>query len=141
MDHLIPPAKSKQFLQLGAPPAAYPLCIAVRVGAEAPRNLGAIWGRNVTYPCEVLYLPQNANSSSAVDYLRHEYDRLLRVIQDVAGRTVDDNDLQRSIGIFNENRRLLRELNAAYETAPDPIEEARLEKVRRSQRRTVEGEW
>ena len=41
----------------------------------------------------------------------------------------------------HQNRRLLRELNAAYETAPDPIEEARLEKSRRSQRRTVEGEW
>ena len=42
MDHLIPPAKSKQFLELGAAPAAYPLRVAVRVGAEAPRNLGAI---------------------------------------------------------------------------------------------------
>jgi hypothetical protein len=35
----------------------------------------------------------------------------------------------------------LRELNAAYETNPDPAELARLEKSRRSQRRTVEGEW
>jgi len=41
----------------------------------------------------------------------------------------------------HQNRRMLRELNAAYETGPDPAEEARLAKSRRSQRRTVEGEW
>ena len=32
---------------------------------DAARNLAAVWGRNFTYPCEILYLPQNANSSHA----------------------------------------------------------------------------
>ena len=89
----------------------HPIC-------DAARNLGAIWGRNVTYPCEILYLPQNANASSAVDYLRHEYDRLRRVIEHVAGRTVGDDDLRRSIGVFNENRRLLRALYAIKRDHP-----------------------
>ncbi len=85
---------------------------------DAARNLSAVWGRNFPYPCEILYLPQNANSPHAVDYLRHEYDRLRRVIEEVAGRAVADDDLRRSIAVFNENRRLLRDLYAIKRETP-----------------------
>lgn len=85
---------------------------------DAARNLSAVWGRNVEYPCEILYLPQNANSGSAVEYLRHEYDRLRRSIEAIAGRPVADDDLRRSIGVFNENRRLLRALYAIKREKP-----------------------
>ena len=30
----------------------HPIC-------DAARNLGAVWGRNFKYPCQILYLPQN----------------------------------------------------------------------------------
>ncbi|MBI3403710.1 MAG: 2-hydroxyacyl-CoA dehydratase [Acidobacteria bacterium] len=89
----------------------HPIC-------DAARNLAAVWGRNVAYPCEILYLPQNANSAQAVDYLRHEYDRLRRLIEQIAGRAVTDDDLRASIGVFNENRRLLRELYAIRRDRP-----------------------
>ena len=68
--------------------------------------------------CEILYLPQNANSAHAVAYLRHEHDRLRRVVEDVAGRRVTDEDLRRSIAVFNENRRLLRDLYAIRRDTP-----------------------
>ncbi len=82
---------------------SHPIC-------DAARNLAAIWGRNFSHPCQILYLPQNANSSHSATYLRGEYDRLRRVAEEVAGRSVSDDDLRRSIEVFNENRRLLREL-------------------------------
>lgn len=85
---------------------------------DAARNLSAVWGRNFPYPCEILYLPQNANSAQAVDYLRHEYDRLRRVIEEVAGRAIADDDLRRSIAVFNDNRRLLRDLYAIKRETP-----------------------
>jgi benzoyl-CoA reductase subunit C len=85
---------------------------------DAARNLSAVWGRNFEYPCEILYLPQNANSASAVEYLRHEYDRLRRSIEAIAGRPIADEDLRRSIGVFNENRRLLRALYAIKREKP-----------------------
>jgi benzoyl-CoA reductase subunit C len=85
---------------------------------DAARNLSAVWGRNFPYPCEILYLPQNANSPQAVDYLRHEYDRLRRVVEEVAGRAIVDDDLRRSIAVFNENRRLLRDLYAIKRETP-----------------------
>lgn len=90
---------------------SHPIC-------DAARNLAAVWGRNVSYPCQILYLPQNANSRHAAEYLRHEYDRLRRSIEAVAGRAVTEADLWYSIGVFNENRRLLRALYALKRERP-----------------------
>jgi benzoyl-CoA reductase subunit C len=97
----------------------HPIC-------DAARNLAAVWGRNFSYPCEILYLPQNANSSHAVEYLRHEYDRVRRTIQDVSGVEVTDGALRHSIAVFNENRRLLRALYDIKRQRPWllPVDEA-----------------
>ncbi|MBI2899159.1 MAG: 2-hydroxyacyl-CoA dehydratase [Planctomycetes bacterium] len=82
---------------------SHPIC-------DAARNLAAIWGRNFSHPCQILYLPQNPNSRHSVAYLRGEYDRMRRTVESVAERKIADDDLRRSIAVFNENRRLLREL-------------------------------
>jgi len=97
----------------------HPIC-------DAARNLAAVWGRNFPYPCQILYLPQNANSSHAATYLRDEYARLKREIEEVAGRKVGDGDLLASIGVYNENRRLLRKLYAIKREQPWllPVDEA-----------------
>ncbi|NIM48549.1 MAG: hypothetical protein GTN62_02270 [Gemmatimonadales bacterium] len=89
----------------------HPIC-------DAARNLAAVWGRNFQYPCQILYLPQNANSAHAVGYLRGEYDRLKRSIEAVAGRTITDDDLRHSLTVFNENRALLRELYSIKRETP-----------------------
>jgi benzoyl-CoA reductase subunit C len=89
----------------------HPIC-------DAARNLAGIWGRNLPQPAQILYLPQNPTSRFAVPYLREEYARVLSEIERVTGRTVDDDDLRRSLEVFNENRRLLRELYALKRTEP-----------------------
>jgi len=40
-----------------------------------------------------------------------------------------------------QNQRILRELNAAYETDPDPAEQDRLKRAEKSQRKLLEAEW
>ena len=97
----------------------HPIC-------DAARNLAAVWGRNFPYACQILYLPQNANSSHAAAYLRDEYARLKREIEGVAGRKVGEDDLRASIRVYNENRRLLRKLYAIKREKPWllPIDEA-----------------
>ncbi|HZD06449.1 MAG TPA: 2-hydroxyacyl-CoA dehydratase, partial [Longimicrobiales bacterium] len=62
------------------------------------------------FPCQILYLPQHATSAHAAEYLRGEYARLLREVEAVVGREVSDDDLRASLEVFNENRRLLRDL-------------------------------
>ncbi len=89
----------------------HPIC-------DAARNLAGVWGRNVQYPCQILYLPQNANSSYAASYLRDEYDRLRRTIEEIGGVSITEDDLRQSIRVFNENRRLLRQLYSIKRERP-----------------------
>jgi benzoyl-CoA reductase subunit C len=89
----------------------HPIC-------DAARNLAAVWGRNFDYPCQILYLPQNANSSYAATYLRGEYDRLKRAIEEIGGAEISEQSLRNSIEVYNENRRLIRELYSIKRTNP-----------------------
>ncbi len=89
----------------------HPIC-------DAARNLAAVWGRNFPYPCQILYLPQNANSRYAAQYLCAEYERLKRHVEAIAGRSVTDDDLRRSLTVFNENRALLRDLYTIKRETP-----------------------
>jgi benzoyl-CoA reductase subunit C len=82
---------------------SHPIC-------DAARNLAAVWGRNFNYGCRILYLPQNPNSIASASYLRHEYMRVREDIEQVAGVTISDAALSASIALFNENRRLMRQL-------------------------------
>jgi benzoyl-CoA reductase subunit C len=82
---------------------SHPIC-------DAARNLAAIWGRNFDYPCQILYLPQNPNSGHSIEYLAGEYRRVVELVESVTGNSVTTADLQNSLGVFNENRRLLRAL-------------------------------
>ncbi len=82
---------------------SHPIC-------DAARNLSAIWGRNFDYPSQILYLPQNPNSKGSIDYLRHEYDRMRRSVEEAVGTEITEDALRNSVAVFNENRRLLREV-------------------------------
>ncbi|HEY6109487.1 MAG TPA: 2-hydroxyacyl-CoA dehydratase, partial [Gemmatimonadales bacterium] len=97
----------------------HPIC-------DAARNLAGVWGRNVSYPCRILYLPQNPNSGFAARYLRDEYDRVRTLCAEVAGHDVTDEALRRSIDVFNENRALLRRLYSLKREHPWllPVDEA-----------------
>jgi len=89
----------------------HPIC-------DAARNLAAVWGRNFSYPCQILYLPQNANSSYSATYLRGEYDRLKRAVEEIRGLPITDVELRGSITVYNENRALLRELYVIKRQTP-----------------------
>jgi benzoyl-CoA reductase subunit C len=81
----------------------HPIC-------DAARNMAGIFGRNFDYPCQILYLPQNPHSGHTIEYLRGEYARLQRVIEEATGGSVSDDALRSSIEVYNRNRGLLREL-------------------------------
>ena len=89
----------------------HPIC-------DAARNLAGVWGRNFDFPCQILYLPQNPNSAHAVAYLSGEYRRLADTIEAVAGRAVTDAALRHSIGIYDENRMLMRRLYQLKRESP-----------------------
>lgn len=90
---------------------SHPIC-------DAARNLAAIWGRNFKYPCEILYLPQNPNSSHSVTYLRDEYRRLADQLESIAGQKITDEALRQSIAEYNESRSWMRELYTVKRETP-----------------------
>jgi benzoyl-CoA reductase subunit C len=89
----------------------HPIC-------DAARNLAGLWGRNLPYPSRILYLPQNPNSTGSAEYLRGEYAAVLGEIEEVSGVSATLPALRRSIAVFNENRRLLRELYQIKRATP-----------------------
>ncbi len=97
----------------------HPIC-------DAARNLAGIWERNIDTPGQILYFPQNPNSRFSATFLAGEYRRVLGEIEAVAGREVSDGAVRASIAVFNENRRLLRELYAIKRDEPWrlPVDEA-----------------
>jgi len=82
----------------------HPIC-------DAARHSCGVWARNFPeLPCQILYFPHNTRSAYAEDYLAAEYRRIGGLISEVTGRPLSDDALRESIALFNENRRLLREL-------------------------------
>ncbi|MEW6282555.1 MAG: 2-hydroxyacyl-CoA dehydratase family protein, partial [Candidatus Eremiobacterota bacterium] len=66
----------------------HPIC-------DAARNLAGIWGRNLSYPAQILYLPQNARSAHAPAYLSEEYRRLAGDLEKGTGAPVTDAAVKR----------------------------------------------
>ncbi len=97
----------------------HPIC-------DVARNLAGIWERNVSTPAQILYFPQNPNSRFSAEFLTAEYRRVLVEIEAVVGRTVGDDEIRDAIAVFNENRRLLRELYTIKREEPWrlPVDEA-----------------
>ncbi len=89
----------------------HPIC-------DAARNLGAIWGRNFEYKCQILYLPQNPNSKHSKIYLANEYRRLLDDIEAATGRKVSEQDIRASIKLYDRSRALMRELYVIRRNQP-----------------------
>ncbi|MBM4263628.1 MAG: benzoyl-CoA reductase subunit C [Deltaproteobacteria bacterium] len=89
---------------------------------DPARNLGSVFKRN--FPklmVDYIHFPQNMTSPYTIDYLASEYLRLKTSYEALTGRPIKDDDLRRSIALFNEQRRLLRELYAIRAEQPENL--------------------
>ncbi len=78
---------------------------------DAAKHMAGIWGRN--FPAQlsqILALPQNVNSPAAIRYVYDEYQRLRNVLATQVGHDIADEAIRASLRVYNENRRLQREL-------------------------------
>jgi benzoyl-CoA reductase subunit C len=78
---------------------------------DSARNLCFVFKRN--FPdryFDFLHLPHNPNSGASVDFLVTEYRRLQENLERISGTTLTEQALSESIEIYNENRRLTRQL-------------------------------
>lgn len=75
-------------------------------------------------PTIVFTHPQNRSLEAANIYLEKEYEILKEKLEKLLGRTISDKDLENSINIYNENRKIMREFSkiaAQYPNIIDPI--------------------
>jgi benzoyl-CoA reductase subunit C len=83
------------------------------------RNLSGMW--SILFPdryVRYVDVPQNFAPQLGGVFWRQELEILRRDLAALSGRDISDHDLRRSIGVYNENRRAIRELYAARRCQP-----------------------
>jgi benzoyl-CoA reductase subunit C len=91
---------------------AQPIC-------DAAKHMAGIWGRNFPdQEPQILALPQNVNSPAATRYIYDEYQRLRGVLAEKIGHPIPDEAIRASVRVYNENRRLQRQLYALKREDP-----------------------
>lgn len=89
---------------------------------DPARNLASVFKRN--FPrmmVEYIHFPQNLTSPKAIDYLSAEYRRLKSSYEGLAGKPIADAELRRSIGLYNAQRALVRELYRVRQEKPQNL--------------------
>lgn len=83
------------------------------------RNLSGMW--SILFPdryVRYVDVPQNFDPAVGGTFWRFEMERLRADFERLSGRTVSDEDLSRSIEVYNGNRRAIRDLYAARSRRP-----------------------
>lgn len=89
---------------------------------DPARNLASVFKRNFPrLAVEYIHFPQNMTSPHTVRYLAAEYAKLKSSYEAVAGRAISDENLRSSIRLYNEQRRLMRELYRTREEKPQNL--------------------
>ncbi|MFQ5829459.1 MAG: 2-hydroxyacyl-CoA dehydratase subunit D [Candidatus Methylomirabilia bacterium] len=86
---------------------------------DPAKNLASVMRRN--FPglwVEYVHFPQNLVSPLAEDYLVAEYRRILKALEDLGGLSVTEDDLERSLAVYNDNRARIRRLCQIRREAP-----------------------
>lgn len=96
----------------------HPIC-------DAAKHLAGIWARNLPDQLsQILYLPQNVNTSGAARYIYDEYRRLKADLEERVRAPITNEAVRASIRIYNANRRALRELYRIRRDEPWKISSA-----------------
>jgi benzoyl-CoA reductase subunit C len=78
---------------------------------DSARNLCFVMKRN--FPdmyVDFLHLPHNPETEASAEFLKSEYLRLRDNLERIGGHRADDDELRRSIKLYNENRAAARQL-------------------------------
>ena len=92
---------------------------------DPARNLASVVKRNLpNLRVEYIHFPQNLDSPLGAAYLAQEYKRVKTTFEEIAGRAIDDQDLIRSIRIYNITRGMVRSLYGIRRARPQALSAA-----------------
>ncbi|MCL5958643.1 MAG: 2-hydroxyacyl-CoA dehydratase [Chloroflexi bacterium] len=92
---------------------------------DPARNLASVVKRNLpNLKVEYIHFPQNMDTPLAAQYLEREYERIKKTFEEIASRRVLDEDLHRSIRIYNRTRGLVKSLYGLRRARPQSLSAA-----------------
>lgn len=94
---------------------------------DSARNLCFVFKRN--FPdlyTDFLHLPHNPNSAASIPFLVAEYRRIQEHLEEMTGEIITTHALSNSIEMYNENRRLTRQLYDERARSPHLIRTSEL---------------
>lgn len=78
---------------------------------DAFQNLSEVWKATMQKPCFKVTFPKQASGDAARRYLQRELAFLEAELGVFSGATIEDQGLKNSIQLYNESRRLMRDLD------------------------------
>ena len=96
---------------------------------DAYQNLSEIWRTATDKPCFQVTFPKKVDRRAAVTYLGRELDLFRGELARFAGAPVDEEALQRSLAVYGENRRCLREMDRLRAREPSFLSSRRMLEV------------
>ncbi len=78
---------------------------------DAFQNLSEVWKATTEKPCFKVTFPKQASGEAARRYLQRELELLEAELEAFSGASIEDQGLRNSIQLYNESRRLMRDLD------------------------------
>ncbi len=78
---------------------------------DAFQNLAEVWKESLDVPCFEVVFPRQTSRPSAELFLRSRLEKLKDELESLAGAAIGGDAIGRSCALYNENRRLLREMD------------------------------
>lgn len=78
---------------------------------DAFQNLSEVWKDSLDAPCFEVVFPRQTSRASAAAFVRSQLEKLKAELESFTGATIAGDAIGRSCALYNENRRLLRELD------------------------------
>ncbi|MDY0241924.1 MAG: 2-hydroxyacyl-CoA dehydratase family protein [Rhodospirillaceae bacterium] len=105
--------------------------VLISVPCDTLKSMSQIW-KGKAPPITFVH-PQNRNLAAANEFLVEEYGFVKRRLEEILGENIPDEAIERSIDIYNENRKAMREfceITADYPGIIDPVKRHAVIKAR-----------
>lgn len=89
--------------------------IMVPICCDSLKGFGANWkyGVGETIPVIDVAWAENRKIAAGAEFTRSQFRKVLRRLEEIAGRRVSDADITAAVAVYNENRKALRAFSAA----------------------------
>jgi bcr-type benzoyl-CoA reductase subunit C len=99
--------------------------IMVPICCDSLKGFGANWKYGVgTIPVIDVAYAENRKTAAGVEFTRSQFRKIQTQLEEIAGRTISDEEITAAVKVYNENRAALREFSSAAARHPEAVSPA-----------------